>query len=146
MDNDFVYDLDEVMNSIDSADVMSLFFPTFRKALIIDTRYNEAEGPMLRIMPMVASPQERLRSLRRLRPEFPRLHNLTVIPWPRYIDSLERLGVWDRLVQRFVKSGHDDVVKECEKLFAELKRLEKAELAAVVMGENYHTIWSARDR
>jgi hypothetical protein len=145
MDNDFVHDFDEVMKSLDTAEVMSIFFPTLRKALVIDTRSNETDGPMLKIMPMVASPQERLRGLRRLRPGFPRLHNLVVIPWPRYVDSLERLGVWDRLVQRFAKSGHDDIVRECDKILVELKRLEKAELAAVVLGENYHTIWSARE-
>ena len=51
------------MKSIDEAEVMSLFFPTFRNAVVIDTRHNDAEGPMVRIVSMVASPQERLRSI-----------------------------------------------------------------------------------
>lgn len=144
MDNDFVFDLDEIMNSINSAEVMSIFFPTFRKAVIIDTRSNADTRPMVKIMPMVASPQERLRSIRRLRPGFPRVHNLTVVPWPRYVDSLVSLGLWGRIVRRFDESGEADMVKQCEEVLADLKRLEKEEMAAVIRGDNYQTIWSAR--
>ena len=143
MDGEFVMDLQDVFASVESADVMSLSFLTFRKALIIDTRSNGAEGPLVSILPMVASPQERVRSLRRLRPRFPRLRDLTVIPWPRYVDSLVSLGVWDRIVERFVVSGDDVAVAACEEALDELRRLEKAELAAVVSGESYHTIWAS---
>ena len=141
MDEDFELDLEEVMKNIDEAEVMSLFFPAFRKAVVIDTRHNDTDGPMIRVMGMVASPQERLRSIRRLRPRFPRRHNLTLIPWPRYVDSLVSLGLWDRVVGRFVKSGHDELVETCESVLDELRRLEKQELSSVVRGENYHTIW-----
>ena len=143
MDDDFVYDLDELMENIDNAEVMSLFFPTFRRAVIIDTRTNDEEGAMVRIMPMVASPQERLRAIRRLRPNFPRLRNLTLIPWPRYVDSLVSLGVWDRVVRRFQEAGQEEAAAACESVLEELRRLERSELASVVRGENYHTIWSA---
>ena len=145
MDYDFELDLDKLMKSIDEAEVMSLFFPTYGKALVIDTRHNDAEGPMVRIVSMAASPQERLRSIRRLRPTFPSPHNLTLIPWSRYVDSLVSLGIWDRIVQRFKDSGHKEAVAACESALAELRRLEKAELASVVKGENYRTVWSARE-
>lgn len=144
MDDDLTYDLDEVMKNLDSAEVMSLFFPTFRKAVVIDTRYNDSDGPMVRIMPMAASPQERLRSIRRLRPGFPRLQNLTLIPWPRYVDSLITLGIWERIVNRFLNSGHKETADACHSILEELRNLERSELASVVRGENYHTIWSAK--
>ena len=99
---------------------------------------------MVRIMPMVASPQERLRSLRRLRRSFPRPKNLTLIPWPRYVESLVNLGVWERIVDRFASSGHDEMVETCKTVLAELRKMERAELVAAVRAENYHTIWSAR--
>ena len=144
MDDDLTYDLDEMMKNLDTAEVMSLFFPSFRKAVVIDTRYNDNDGPMVRIMPMAASPQERLRSIRRLRPGFPRLQSLTLIPWPRYVDSLITLGIWDRIVNRFIISGHKEVADSCHAILEELRNLEKSELASVVRGENYHTIWSAK--
>ena len=143
MDDDLAYDIDEVMKNLDTAEVMSLFFPTLRKAVVIDMRSNDNEGPMVRIMPMAASPQERLRSVRRLRPGFPRLQNLTLIPWPRYVDSLVTLGIWERIVNRFIASGHKEAADACHTVLEELRSLEKLELASVVRGENYHTIWSA---
>ena len=144
MDDDFAYGVDEVMESIDKAKVLSVFFPRLRRALVIDTRRNETTGPMVRLMQMVASPQERLRSIRRLRPGFPRLRSLTLIPWARYVDSLVELGVWERLMQRLRDSGSEEGVLACDAVLDELRRLEKAELGAVVLGKNYHTIWSAR--
>ena len=143
MDGEFNLDLQEVMDSVDSAEVVSLFFPTFGKAVVIDTRSLGDRGPLVRIMPMVSSPRERLWSLRSLRPEFPRVNSMTVIPWPRYVDSLVTLGVWDRIVERLAGSGHDEAVADCASVIDELRCLEKAELAAVVLGENYHTVWSS---
>lgn len=142
MDDEFVYDLEEVMENIDTAEVMSLFFPTFRKALVIDTRRNEEEGAMIRIMPMASTPQERLRTIRRLRPSFPRLRNLTLIPWPRYVDSLVSMGIWDRVVQR-IRDADEEKATACEGILEELRTLERAELALVIRGDHYHTIWSA---
>jgi len=143
MDGDFVLNLEDVIESVETAEVMSLFFPTFNKAVVIDTRFTDKEGPMICIMPMVESPQERIRSIRRLRPSFQNAQSLSIIPWPRYVDSLTALGVWDRILRRFAESGHQEIVTKCTEILVELRRLEKAELAAVVLGENYHAIWSA---
>ncbi len=144
MDEDLSFNLDEILSSIDKAEVLSLFFPRFRKSMIIDVRSNDTDGPMLRIMPMVASPQERMRNIRRLRPSFPRLRDLTLIAWPRYVESLIQMGVWDRILARLRALGYSDAIVVCDRLIVELRQLEQAELAAVVQGENYHTIWSAR--
>ncbi len=145
MDNDFTIDVDGVLEKIDAAEVLSIFFPTFRKALVVDTRSSDSEGPMVRIMPMTASTPERLRSIRRLRPSFPRLVNLTVIPWPRYVDSLVELGIWERILGRMGAPSRPGVEAACNEVLEELRRLEKGELAGVVIGETYHTIWSARN-
>ena len=145
-EGDFGIDLQKVKETIDDAEVMSLFFPSLRKSLIIDVRTNEKDGPMVRVMPMAASPQERLRGLRRMRPGFPRLRSLTLIPWLRYIDSLETTGVWERVIDRLSQAspGNEELLATCEAALKELKNLEKAELLAVVRGDNYRTIWSAR--
>ena len=141
--DDFESDLDEIVRNVDSAEVISIFFPTLRRSVVIDMRTNEHDGALVRLMPMVASPQERLRSLRRLRPSFPRVQNLALIPWPRYVESLVRLGVWTRVVSRLEAAGQDAAAAECGEVLKELRAVEKAEMASVVRGENYHTIWSA---
>ncbi|MDA1188406.1 MAG: hypothetical protein O2854_01815 [Chloroflexi bacterium] len=143
MDEDYGLDMQDVLTSVDKAEVLSIFFPTFRKSLIVDTRTNESQGPMIRIMPMVASPQERMRAIRRMRPGFPRLRNLTVVPWPRYVDSLVNLGIWQRIVDRMESGGDTKALANIREAMTDLKRMEREELASVVSGENYHTIWSA---
>ena len=144
MDSDFLYDLDEILKNIDDAEVLSLFFPSFRKSVVIDTRHSDTEGPLIQLMPMAASPQERMRSLRRLRSNFPRIQNMAFIPWSRYVESLVTTGIWGHLVQRFKDAGHEEAAATCESIMVELVGLEQGELAAAVRGENYHTIWSAR--
>ena len=145
MDGDSFIDLKEVMENVETAEVLSLSFPTFNKSAVIDTRSNETEGPLICIMPIVSSPRERIRSIRRVRPGFPRVRNLTVIPWPRYVDSLVTLGIWGRIVERFNKAGQKKAAATCEEILEELRKLEKAELAAAVRGTNYHTIWASEE-
>jgi hypothetical protein len=40
MDGDFRIDIDEIIRNIDSAEVISIYFPILRKAILIDTRFN----------------------------------------------------------------------------------------------------------
>ena len=142
MEGNFLFEIDEVLRNVQEAQVMSIFFPSFRRALIIDTRSNADDGPMVRLMPMASSPQDRVRSIRKLRPGFPRLQNLTLIPWQRYVDSLVNLGVWEKIVKRIEESGDPKAIQACDAALTELRRLERQELVAAISGDNYQTIWS----
>ena len=146
MEEGFDYDLDELLKKIETAEALSVFFPKLRKAVVVDIRFNDRVGPMIRILPMVASLQERLRTIRRLRPGFPRLRTMSQISWPRYVDSLVKEGIWDKIAERVKHSGYSEAIEACGSVLEELRRLERAELTAVVRGENYHTIWSARSK
>ena len=141
MEGNFLFDIDQVIQNVSEAEVMSVFFPTFRRALIIDTRSNESVGPFVRLMPMARSPQDRMRSIRRMRPQFPRPANLTLIPWQRYVDSLVESGVWDQIVDRVRQSGDESAVSSCAKALSELRQMERDELVSAITGRNYHTIW-----
>ena len=143
MEGNFLFEIDEVLRNVQEAEVMSIFFPSFRRALIIDTRSNTDDGPMVRLMPMASSPQDRVRSIRKLRPGFPRLQNLTLIPWQRYVDSLVNLGVWEKIVKRIEESGDAKAIQACDAALTELRRWERQELVAAISGDNYQTIWSA---
>ena len=111
MNSDFMFDIDGMLKSIDTADVISIFFPSFRKALVVDPRSNERHSAMVQIAPMAASPQERLRLIRRQRPGLPRVRNLAVIPWTRYVDSLVSLGLWDKLIERLGSAGEEEAIE-----------------------------------
>jgi hypothetical protein len=100
---------------------------------------------MVKVVPMASSVEDRHRALRRLRPRFPRPKTITIIPWPKYAESLVRLGLWQKVLERFVHSGHKETVQACNRVLEEVYGLEREELAAVITGENYHTLW-ARSR
>lgn len=144
MDFDFQIDLAEMANSLDTAEVIAVYFPLLRKTFIFDARSNAVDAPMVKIVDMVATPEERFRSLRRLRPRFPKPDSLTLIPWPKYVASLVSLGMWQHVAGRLVNLGFPDVVRECEACYTELLALEKEEIRRALVGENYKSIWEAK--
>ena len=143
MNSDFMFDIDGMLKSIDTADVISIFFPSFRKALVVDPRSNDRHNSMVQISPMAASPQERLRLIRRQRPGLPRVRNLAVIPWTRYVDSLVTLGLSEKIVQRLEDSGDSEALEEFDRALIELREMEREEHVNAILGKNYHTIWSS---
>src|SRR3989304_7206784 len=86
----------------------------------MDPRSNDVDGPMIGVVPMAASPEERFKSLRQLRPRFPRADSITIVPWTKYVASLQRLGVWDHVVRRFAEAGDPGLVRQCQACFEEL--------------------------
>ena len=145
MDGDFRVNLDELFRNIANAEVISIYLPLLRKNILIDFRFTEEDPPMVKVVPMASSVEERNRTLRRLRPHFPRPKSITVVPWPKYVESLVHLGVWRKVLERFVYSGHKEAVQACNQVLEEMYELEMEELSAVITGENYHTMW-ARSR
>ena len=49
-----------------------------------------------------------------------------------------------RLLARLAESGSQDAVRAAERALAELRRIERRELAALIRGERYETIWARR--
>src|SRR5688572_19178541 len=101
--------------TIDRSEVISFYFPIIRRSLVVDTRCTHEDGPVVRIMPMVGSPDERSRAIKRLRPYLPKPEKLAVIAWPRYVRSMERLGITEIVFKRLVSTGYPDSVRACEK-------------------------------
>jgi hypothetical protein len=141
MDFDFRLDISEVIRAVEATEVVALYFPLVRKTLLIDARSTAVDGPLIKIVPMVATPEERLRALRKLRPRFPRPDSITIIPWPKYVASLERLGIWERVVGRFVNLGFPETVRQCEAAYEELLALEQEEILHAVSGDGYESMW-----
>jgi hypothetical protein len=141
MDSDFRIDLAEVNRNLDMAEVVSLYFPLLRKTLLIDTRRSAVDGPMIKVVPMVATPEERFRSLRQLRPRFPKPESVTIIPWPKYVGSLMRLGVWDHIASRFAEVGDPELMRQCEACLQELLTAEREEIGRAIRGENFQDLW-----
>jgi len=141
VDFDFRLDLTEVMRAVEAGEVVALYFPLVRKTLLIDARSTAVDGPLVKIVPMVSTPEERLRALRKLRPRFPRPDSITIIPWPKYVASLQRLGIWERIVGRFVNLAFPEAVRQCEAAYEELIALEQEEILHAVSGDGYESMW-----
>jgi hypothetical protein len=126
------------------AEVIALYFPLLRKTLLMDFRANEVDGPMIRLVPMANTPEERIQSLLKMRPRFGRPDTITIIPWPKYARSLVALGIWDHIVRRYADIGSPDAVRQCDRCYNELAKLEREEERRAITGENYETMWGER--
>ena len=93
---------------------------------------------------MVRNPQERIRSLEQLRPGFPDVDKMILIPWVRYISTLIESGVWASIVTRLEQTTFIDPEKSTNSLLLELKEMERIELISAIRGPKYETIWSLR--
>lgn len=144
MDNDFRIDLSEISRSLDGAEVVTVFFPMLRKTLLLDLRYDVEDDPVIRVMPMVSGPEERLQTIRKLRPNFPKPERIAFIPWPKYASSLVRLGVYDMLKERLEKIGRQTPLNHLRQSIKALEEMERNEIAAVIKGKGYRTLWQAR--
>jgi hypothetical protein len=145
MDNDYALNIDEIIRTIRTAEVVTLRFMLLEKRLLVDNRTNELDGPMARLVNRVGSSEERFRSIRRMRPRFSLPEKLTAIWWPKYIATLQTSGVWDAVVQRMADSGFPNSVRDCQQVLGELYEMERKEIrGAITGGEGFQTVWARK--
>jgi hypothetical protein len=141
MDNDYVLNLDDILHTIETADVVRIRFLLLEKRLLIDNRHNEFEGPLIRLVNRSGSSEESFRNLKRMRPRFPLPDKMTAIWWPKYVNTLSTSGVWGAVVARISNSGFTDSIAQCEEVLRELRQLERQEVRNAISGEGFQTIW-----
>lgn len=141
MDNDYILNIDDILRTIETADVMRIRFGLLDKRLLIDARSTDVEGPMVKVVNRAGSSEESFRSLKRLRPRFPLPEKMTAIMWPKYVTTLQSSGVWDAIKERIAASGHEDSLRQCDGVMDELLRLEKREIRNAIVGEGFQTVW-----
>ncbi len=145
MDFGYGNGVDGVFKFVENAEVMAIFFPKFGQSVVIDVRAKEGEPPLVKVVPMARSIADRLRTIKRMRPALPRPQDILAVPWVGYVGALKTSGLWGKVVARIEATGYAEAVEESEKAFDELIRLERRELAQLIVGEQYETLW-ARQR
>lgn len=145
LDSEPDLDIDRVVQNIDEADIVTIYFPLLGKTLILDTRRNEHTGPLIALVPIATDGVDRYQSFRKLRPSFPRPESISMIPWPRRIDSLTGLGIWSHVVDRVkhLTPDYRSFIETADSCLHELRELEMIELLRAVSGEQYQTLWAA---
>ncbi|MCJ7810647.1 MAG: hypothetical protein MUP62_00365, partial [Dehalococcoidia bacterium] len=67
--------------------------------------------------------------------------------WPRQVETFRLAGLWARIVDRLIASGHAGVKEQCEAVFGELVNEEKAEvMTAIRGGPSYQSLWQRREQ
>ncbi|MCJ7510454.1 MAG: hypothetical protein MUP14_06175 [Dehalococcoidia bacterium] len=145
--DEYGMDLDEVMEVIDTADVLVIRFAILDKRLLIDARHDEVDGPLVKLVLKTSSVEERFRSLKELRPRFPLPEKIVSFSWPRQVETFRLAGLWSHIVDRLIASGHAGVKEQCEAVFGELVDEEKAEvITAIRGGPSYQSLWQRREQ
>jgi hypothetical protein len=141
MDNDYELNVGEIVQTVESAEVLTLRFVVLSQRLLIDTRFTAVDGPMLKLVPPVKTAEERFRSLKQLRPRFRIPEKICSVWWPKHIDSLATSGVWPAIARRVIDSGSPDAAQLCEDVFRELLALEQEEIRNAILGKGYQSLW-----
>jgi hypothetical protein len=132
---------ERVLEAVRHAEVVSLFFPQLGKALILDMRRCDADGPALLLDDMAASPRERLASFRRLRPGLPIPERLTLAAWGGHVRGLDDGGILGAILERCRLEGGDELVERARALYAGILALEAGARRDLVRGVGTRTLW-----
>lgn len=142
MTDDYGVDLEEVFRVIETADVLIVRFQIVQKRLLIDFRTKSGTGPMVALVQRAESVEDRFRSIKKMRPEFPFPERVMSFHWPRSTPILLASGVWQHIVDRMSTLGGAEAVEACGTAMEELLREERQEVAAAIRGsDHYQTLW-----
>ncbi len=142
-ENGLLVDLGEIERTVEGADVFAAGFRLFPERLLIDTRHDDREMPMVAIADPVASVQERFFWLGQHRPSLGMPQAFMFFFWPHSVRYLEESGVWAKICRRVVGSGFSGARETCEAAFQDLLARERAANVDAVVGEHHQTLWSA---
>jgi hypothetical protein len=141
VDRRFEIDLAGLQQSLRTVDHVLMRFQPVPQRLLIDYRSSEERGPGVCVLPQARTLVERLASVEKARPGFPRLERLYVVTWPLRIGSLERLGLLDSIRERLASLDAFGAIAELNEAHIELRMLEREELRRAITGEGYRTLW-----
>ena len=144
--DDYGLDMDEATRVIDSADVLVVRFAILDKRLLVDIRTDDHNGPLIAVVDKAGSVEERFKSLKKLRPRFPLPEKIMSFMWPRHIGTFRLSGLAQRITDRLVSVGGEDMAAQADKDFDELAGREKREVdTAIRGGDSYQTHWARRE-
>lgn len=144
MDNGFGVDLAKVIATIREHDVITVRFVTIGRRLLLDFRTTDLDGPMVRIVEPVKSARQRFVELSKMRPRFEAPEKIVAVWWPRFVRSIEEIGVRDAILERVAEAGHPDAVRSAEQALDAIVAEERAYQKNAILGDDgFRTLWSA---
>jgi len=143
-ENGILVDFDEIRRLVDNADVFAVGFTAFAERLLIDSRANDAETPLVQVVQPKGSAQERVRWLNRRRPSLGAPQTFSFIAWPHSPSFLVESGVWEILRAKVGAAGDAQVEAQCAIALARLHDLDHEATIDMIKGEHCTTLWPQR--
>lgn len=140
-ENGVLVDFAEITKVIETADVFVVGFSTFPERLIVDTRRDGQEMPLVQVVEPSSGARQRLAWLKRRRPSLGDPASFVFFAWPHSAGFMEETGIWDRIVSRVATAHDPEVGAQCAAALRQLKNLEQDTALAVLRGENCLTLW-----
>jgi hypothetical protein len=144
-ENGVLVDIGEVREIVKNADVFAIGFRLFPERLLIDTRYNGEETPMVAIVDPVETVQERYFWLGQHRPSLGMPERFMFFFWPHSVAFLEESGLWREIRDRVTGSGFAGAQETCDAALRDIIDRERAANVDAITGSRYQTLWSAAE-
>ena len=113
-ENGVMVDLDDVAKLVSEADVFTVGFANFAERLIVDTRSDMNETPMVQVVEPASGPRDRLAWLQRRRPSLGAPRAFTFMAWPHSPSFMRDTGIWDRIRQQVNADTDLNIDSQCE--------------------------------
>ena len=141
IENGMLVDLDDIAKLISEADVFTIGFATFPERLIVDTRSDMKETPMVQVVEPAGSPRDRVAWLQRRRPSLGAPHAFSFMAWPHSPGFMQETGVWDRIRKQVNAENDLSLDSQCEQAIRQLQNLDLQAMLAVLRGDRCLTLW-----
>ncbi|MBF6600942.1 MAG: hypothetical protein IVW36_10580 [Dehalococcoidia bacterium] len=142
-ENGLQVDISEVREIVATADVFTIGFRLFPERLIIDTRFDEKELPMVAIVDPVETLQERYFWLGQHRPSLGMPRDFMFFAWPHTPNYLVESGVWADIRKRLLASHFAGASETCDAALRDLVARERVANIDAITGARHETLWSA---
>ena len=143
-ENGLLVDIGEIREIVKNADVFGIGFRLFPERLIVDTRFDAKETPMIAIVDPVQSLQERYFWLGQHRPSLGAPEQFMFFVWPHTPGYLQESGIWDLIRARVVPTGFAGASETCDAALRDLIERERAANVDAIRGARYQTLWSSQ--
>jgi hypothetical protein len=144
-ENGVMVDLDDIAKLVSEADVFTVGFANFAERLIVDTRSNMNEAPLVQVVEPASGPRDRLAWLQRRRPSLGAPRAFTFMAWPHSPSFMRDTGIWDRIRKQVNADTDLNIDSQCEQAMRQLQNLDLQATLAVLRGDRCLTLWPRED-
>jgi hypothetical protein len=140
-ENGVLVDLGGIDKLIAEADVVVVGFANFPERLLVDSRSNHKEVPLVQVVEPSTGARARLAWLMRRRPSLGQPEAFSFFAWPHSPRFLKDSGVWGHVERRVGASQNSEVAVQCDLALKALDNLDTQAAMALLKGEGCITLW-----